>query len=322
VDEGPVKRILFLTHQNPQGYRIQQYFPYLEERGFSVELLTSGTPFLRLVERIRAADVLYIQRLLVSPLKLHVMRKAVKRIVYDFDDAVMYGAKGASATRSRKFARMVGISDAVFSGNRFLEAEAGAFRQDGLYYVPTVVDTDEYPVKRHESRGRPVVGWIGSRSTLRYLVDMAELMTSLARKGLCSFSVVADRAPGIDIPGMVFRKWEKAREKTLLLGFDAGIMPLTDDVWSRGKCGLKLIQYMASGLPSVAHPVGASLEITEDGVNGFLCRGREEWEARIEELVRDTDLRIRMGRLARQTAEERYSLRIWGPRVAEIIDSL
>ena len=317
-----MKKALFITHRNPQGYRIQQYFPFLERRGFEVELQTTEATFLQLLERVRAADVVYIQRLLLSPLKLPVMRKLAKRLVFDYDDAIMYGDKGESPTRRRKFRRMVEAADAVFAGNGFLLDEARRYRRNGAWYVPTVVDTGEYDVKNHEGSSNPVMGWIGSSSTLRYIHDMKDLIASFLRGGRCSFEVIADAPPGFELPGMVFRKWEKAREKAMLLDFDVGIMPLTDDIWSRGKCGLKLIQYMASGLPSITHPVGAANEIVTDGVNGFLRGSPEEWLAAITELAADPALRQRTGKAARETVEERYSLTAWGPRVAEIMDSL
>ena len=99
-------------------------------------------------------------------------------------------------------------------------------------------------------------------------------------------------------------------------------MPLKDDVWSRGKCGLKLIQYMASGLPSLTHPEGAAMEIITDGANGFLRIDDDQWKAAVLELAGDAGMRRRMGQAARETVEERYSLKVWGPRVGEIIDSL
>jgi glycosyltransferase involved in cell wall biosynthesis len=101
-----------------------------------------------------------------------------------------------------------------------------------------------------------------------------------------------------------------------------GIMPLREDVWSQGKCGLKLMQYMASGLPSVVHPVGVTQEMIEDGVNGFLKTTREEWSNTLDRLACDVDLRRTVGKKARQTAQEKYALSMWGPKVAQIIDGL
>ena len=317
-----MRRIVFFTHQNPQGYRIQQYFPYLEAHGFHAELLTSRMSFLKVIEQIRGVDVLYIQRLLFNPLKLSVIKTAAKKIVYDFDDAVMYGLRGKSATRARKFRSMVKHSNAVFCGNHFLFQEAKKHRDDNIYYVPTVVNTDEYPVKDHIATKPVIVGWIGSRSTLRYLVDLEELVLKAPDQREVMFKIVADRSLNTDAQNVIFEKWTAEKEKSLLLGFDIGVMPLRDDVWSRGKCGLKLIQYMASGLPSITHPVGAAQEIITDGVNGMLRSDMDGWRDAIENLSRDVAGRSRMGRAARDVVEERYSLKVWGPKVREIIESI
>jgi glycosyltransferase involved in cell wall biosynthesis len=101
-----------------------------------------------------------------------------------------------------------------------------------------------------------------------------------------------------------------------------GIMPVKDDIWSRGKCGLKLIQYMAAGLPSVTHPVGVAQDMIVDGYNGFVRKDAEGWKDAIDRLQKDVDLRRKMGTVSRKMVEESYSLHIWGPRVAEILDAL
>ncbi len=317
-----MKRVLFFTHGNPQGYRIQHYFPYLEARGFEVGLITTEAPFSDFLDQLNKADILYIQRVLVNPLKLFRIRRKVRRIVYDFDDAVMYGSKGESATRRRKFKRIIESADAVLCGNRFLAGEAESYKRGNVFYVPTVVDTDAYRVKVHERTTRPLVGWIGSRSTLRYVSDVRNVMELLLKENRMGFKIVADSPPDFTLEGLTFEKWQADREQAALLSFDMGIMPLRDDLWSRGKCGLKLIQYMASGLPSVVHPVGVTREMIEDGVNGFLRSGSDEWKDALETLAGDADLRRNMGLKARETAEIKYALKIWGPRVAEIIDGL
>jgi glycosyltransferase involved in cell wall biosynthesis len=317
-----MKRIVFFTHQNPQGYRIQQYFPFFENAGFHVELITSQMNFFKVVDRIRGADVLYIQRLLFNPLKMSIIKTAAQRIVYDFDDAVMYGSKGVSATRARKFRNMVKQADAIFCGNYFLLQEAKRHRDDSIFYVPTVVDTDEYPVKEHSERKPVTFGWMGSRSTLRYLVDLEELVLKAPDKEEIVFKIIADRSLKTGAQNVIFEKWTATKEKSQLLSFDVGVMPLKDDVWSRGKCGLKLIQYMASGLPSISHPIGASEEIITDGVNGILRSDVDGWRDAVEKLSKDVGGRTRMGRAARDVVEERYSLKIWGPKVRGIIESL
>ena len=100
---------------------------------------------------------------------------------------------------------------------------------------------------------------------------------------------------------------------------DIGVMPLPDTAWARGKCGYKLIQYMACGLPVVASPVGVNKEIVEHGVNGFIAESDEEWRSAIETLLSDADLRRRMGAAGRKKVEDSYSLQVWGPRVAQML---
>ena len=189
---------------------------------------------------------------------MRILRQCAKKIVYDFDDAVMYGTNKESKTRRLRFRRTVESADAVFCGNNFLIEEAKKYRSGGVHYVPTVVDTDEYPVKVHDEHKPFVVGWMGSSSTLRYLSDIQDLFLAFRDNKDVNFKFVADKPSGFEEEGILFERWEKDREKLLLLSFDAGIMPVRDDIWSRGKCGLKLIQYMAAGLPSVTHPVGVA----------------------------------------------------------------
>lgn len=317
-----MKRIVFFTHQNPQGYRIQHYFPFLKETGFSVDLLTSRTHFFKVLEYIRGADVLYIQRLLFNPLKVSLIRAAVKKIVYDFDDAVMYGSRGESPTRARKFRNMVKHADAILCGNHFLLQEAKRYRDDHVYYVPTVVDTECYPVKNHAEKQPVTVGWIGSRSTLRYLIDLEEVVRKIPDRNRVLFKIVADKSLTTGAPNVVFEQWSAEGEKKLLNGFDIGVMPLRDDLWSRGKCGLKLLQYMACGLPSITQPFGVAGEMITDGVNGLLRTDMDGWRDAIEKLAGDVPERIRIGSAARETVEEKYSLRAWGPKVREIIQNL
>jgi hypothetical protein len=215
---------------------------------------------------------------------------------------------------------MVRLSHAVFCGNDFLRSEAVRYKADNVFYVPTVVDIAAYPIKEHSFTPSQVVGWMGSASTLRYLIGMSPLFA--VPPANTRFKVVADKPPSIAESCVAFEKWSGDREKQLLLSFDVGMMPVKNDLWSLGKCGLKLIQYAASGLPSISHPIGVSGEIIEEGESGFLREGLEGWREALERLGSDVDLRKRMGRKARAVAQERYSLEVWGPRVARRVDSL
>jgi glycosyltransferase involved in cell wall biosynthesis len=320
------KSILFFTHHiqpsaNPGGYRIGQYFPFIEKRGLRVAHLTSRANTATLVRAFRAADVVYVQRLLPGPARQLLLRKFARKIVYDFDDAIMFGSKGENPVRRRRFRGMVRMASAVLCGNAFLRSEAAQYKSQNVFVVPTVVDTADYPVKTHSPlSGSFIVGWMGSASTLKYFLDLLPLFRS-SPPPTC-FKVVADKRPEPAEPSVFFEQWSGEREKELLLAFDVGIMPVRNDLWSLGKCGLKLIQYASAGLPSVSHPIGVSTEIIEEGESGFLRKDVEGWKEALERLRLDTTLRARMGKRARAIAEEKYSLRVWGPRVADLVSDL
>jgi len=318
------KKALFFTHhtlaeKNPSGFRVDQYFPYLERRGFSVRAVTGRTALIPFIRACRESDVIYVQRLLLSPIKRYLVRKFARRIVFDFDDAIMYGRRG-STTRRNRFIGMVRSSDLVFCGNSFLLSEAKKYKTSNAVYVPTVVDTDQYPVKVHTKKEPFIAGWIGSSSTLTYLNDIEPLFSMCSPSVL--FKVVADKAPDLPIRQLIFEEWKAETEKRCLIHFDMGLMPVRDDVWSRGKCGAKLIQYAAAGLPAVSHPRGVSNEVIVDGENGFLREDADGWRDSVERLRVDVDLRQRMGRRMRSMAEERYCLKVWGPRIAAMLDEL
>ncbi|HOF57225.1 MAG TPA: glycosyltransferase family 4 protein [Syntrophorhabdaceae bacterium] len=324
-----MKKILFFTHdiftpENPEGYRIHQYFPYLKKCRYEIELLTTRTSFKNVLGSAKSADVVYLQRTLLNAFKFSMLRRCARILVYDFDDAVMYGTKGESNTRRSRFARTVKHADAVFCGNDFLCNEAKRYKKDNVFYVPTVVDPDEYPTKLHVDKMQCVVGWTGSSSTSRYLEDIEELFRFYENDGHTVFKFIADKPPSLNMREgkLLFEKWQKEREKTCFLDFDMGIMPVRDDKWSQGKCGLKLIQYMAAGLPSITNPIGVANDMIEDGINGFIRMGTEGWRDAIDRLSKDVKQRISMGRAARGVVEERFSLKRWGPKISEIISSL
>ena len=122
--------------------------------------------------------------------------------------------------------------------------------------------------------------------------------------------------PGVDVR---IEPWSLAREVALFNTCDIGVYPLTDDEWSRGKCGFKAIQFMACGVPVIASPVGVNRDIIEDGVNGFLAATPDEWVAKLARLLAEPALRARFAEAGRCTVEQRYSLRVNAPRVAETL---
>jgi glycosyltransferase involved in cell wall biosynthesis len=189
--------------------------------------------------------------------------------------------------------------------------------------LPTVVDTDAYlPAAPDSEQTRPVtIGWIGSPSTWvlvrPYLGLLAELADNL---GIEVRVVGAGVAAETDIfPGLRLIEWTEESEIAEVQKMDIGIMPVWDGPFQRGKCGYKLIQYMACGLPVVASPIGVNREIVREGENGFLASSVDEWRAALTRLILDAELRARLGRAGRLRAEQHYSLKAHAPRLVELL---
>lgn len=221
-----------------------------------------------------------------------------------------------------KAATICRLSAQVIVGNRYLAGYARRHNEN-VTVVPSTIDTGIY-APRHDGRddGRVVsIGWTGSHSTVQHLDTLRGALTRL--KQHCEFRLRVIGAPSYRLDGVetIAQPWCAESEVRDLHNFDIGIMPLPDDNWNRGKCGMKLLQYMGAGVPAVGSPVGMNAEIIRDGVNGFLASTEEEWVEKLSALVRDHRLRRSLGEVGRQTVEERYSTRVWAPKVGEILES-
>ncbi len=250
------------------------------------------------------------------------LRRFSRRLIYDFDDAVLFRDSNAagfySRARRHRFRRQSAAVDLVLAGNEYLRNQAAGAGGRTLLF-PTVVDTGSILPHHPEGEGQ-VIGWMGTASNFVYLSTLVSpLRTLLAARPDLVFRVVSDRCPDLDGLPVDYRRWNKPEEAAELSGFTVGVMPLLDDPWTRGKCALKLLQYGAAGLPAVASPVGANLSVIRDGETGYFARDAEQWRTRLEELLDSAEKRERMGRAARRVVEDHYSLSAAVPRLAEII---
>jgi glycosyltransferase involved in cell wall biosynthesis len=176
---------------------------------------------------------------------------------------------------------------------------------------------------RSSAEGRPfTVGWLGSPSTTRYVRLLANVFARLAASG--PLRVVVVGGTPVTMPGVQVeqRPWSKDTEAGDIAGFDVGVMPLEDSPWERGKCGYKLIQYMAGGVPVVASPVGVNAELAVPEVTGLLASSDDEWVAALGRLRDDPALRRRLGEAGRALVERRYSLDVATPRLAKVLTDL
>ena len=298
-------------------YRLQAFRPYLEEAGHEVSF--RGWPRWWLFEsrffrELEAADLVVVQRRLLSGWQLDRVRRATRALAFDFDDAVFlrdsFNRRGSASDRRRRgFARMVEAADVVVAGNAFLQDQAREWaRPERVRLVPTCLNFDEYtPASHAPTKPTTHLVWIGSSSTLKGLEKIGEWLEYAGRTvdGL-SLKLICDRSLRLAHLPVYFCPWAQATEARDLASADIGISWLPPDAWSQGKCGLKILQYMAAGLPVVANPVGVQAEMVRHGETGFLVNNAEEWQAAIRRLALEPGLRQRMGAKARARGEREF----------------
>ncbi len=322
-------RVLFLIlgAQAPSSrYRVLQYLPYLRGEGIEPvvrDLQGGGAKTWGTLWGARNFSMVFLQKKLLRCPHRAIIRSLSPKMVFDFDDAIIYrdSAKGAglSPGRLRRFRKTVRSCDLVIAGNSYLRglAEGETAR---VLTIPTPIDMERYTEKSHFDSRTVRIGWIGGQGTLFYLEGLGPVLEEVSRRmGGVKVKVVSDAFPKwVGVP-LECKQWSYEDEIEDLHSFDIGIMPLTDDPWSRGKCGFKLLQYMAVGLPVVCSPVGVNGEIVKDGENGLLARTPQQWASSLELLVRDRVMRRRLGESARKTVMEGYSLDRWARRLASAL---
>lgn len=312
-------------------YRVQAFAPALAAHGCELIEVPVARGVLARIGQLRAArqaDVVLVQRKLIHGWQLALLRHWSRALIYDFDDALFlrdsFARKGQSShTRQGRFRGMVRRADLVLAGNAWLAEAAGQY-SSRVVQVPTCVDPRRYPLAEHRrSGGDARLVWIGQRSTMRYLTLAQPCLAAVAQRvpGI-RLDVISDEFPREIGIAMVPRLWRPESELNDLAAADIGISWLSDDQWTRGKCGLKLLQYMAAGLPVVANPVGTTPEMVIDGYNGFLASTPGEWAECVARLANDPSLRQQMGANARQFVTERYSIEHWAPKFVEAVQSL
>jgi glycosyltransferase involved in cell wall biosynthesis len=337
-------------------FRVSQYIPYLRTAGFDITVspfysreyfsivyrpgnyLRKAFGFVALTLRrlgellsVRHYDLVFLYREAIPigpPLVERWIRHLGIPIVYDFDDAIFLPAisdanKAFSFLKNPKRAsQILRLSQQVSVGNEFLAAYAREFNHY-VTVIPTAVDTNKF-VPRADSPAsdgrRLVVGWIGSPTTFQYLETLKDVLAEVATRHPFTLKVSgAGRLvafPGVDVQVV---PWSMANEVSLFNTCDIGVYPLTDDDWSRGKCGFKAIQCMACGVPVVAAAVGVNKQIITHGVDSMLASTRQEWIDHLSRLLTDHDLRRRMAVAGRRTIQSRYSLDVTAPRLASVL---
>jgi glycosyltransferase involved in cell wall biosynthesis len=240
---------------------------------------------------------------------------ARKRVIYDFDDSIWlknYSDSNkafAFMKRYRNVPYLCRKAWKVSAGNHILAAYASNYCKN-VEVIPTVVDTENYHCgNRINNSTIFTIGWTGSHSTVQYLLHLEEVFKELEQKYKFRLLVISDREPGMNLKCVEYLKWNQSTEIEDLLKFDIGIMPLKDDMWSRGKCGFKAIQYMSLGIPAAVSDVGVNSAIVDNNLNGWICRTKEDWTQIFEKCLQGTMDLTSFGLAARKKIEDYYSVK-------------
>jgi glycosyltransferase involved in cell wall biosynthesis len=286
-----------------------------------------------MVERTRqlvaagSADVVILQRKLLSVVQIGMLRSVAKRIVFDLDDALFHRDRDQEGRFVRwklaaRFWATMRAADLVIVGNDYLLRQAESHIDPArIEIVPTCVDPSRYPLARHEAVGPDVrLAWIGQACTLQGMTGAGACLSAAGQRlpGL-TLRLVCDTRIDVDSLNVELCPWSVATEAADLAAADIGISWLADIPFNRGKCGLKVLQYMAAGLPVVANPIGVTPQLVIHGRTGYLASTPEEWAEAITRLAANPELRRQVGAAGRKLVEERYSVDAWSPRIAGLI---
>lgn len=259
------------------------------------------------------------------------MPKGVPYIL-DYDDAVFHNYDLSRNFLIRlvlgnKHKIIIRHASLVIVGNSYLYDYAHNANAKKIEIMPTIINLKNYhenllKFNKHVSSNNPlIIGWIGQRDTEKYLLSIKGVLKKIINSKVASLTVIGIDGNIFDFP-VKSVVWKESTESSEISQFDIGIMPLSHNPFERGKCGYKLIQYMACSVPVIASPVGVNREIVTHGVNGFLAESEEEWNAALQRLLTDASLREEMGRAALLTVRKKYSLQAYQPKVVKLLEGV
>jgi glycosyltransferase involved in cell wall biosynthesis len=352
------RRLLFLLPyplDSVPGQRLkfEQYFSTFEQAGYEVQvrcffdeafyklLYLPGRSLRKILwtlrsyrrrwqdlREVKADDVAYVHLWVAPfhpPLFEWVLRRRVRGLIYDIDDLIFLRRtsranrwiKGLKGTGNVHY--LMRVSDHVIVCTEYLKTYASQFNPH-VTNISSTINTEVYRARpKLPSRTRLCIGWSGSHSTVEYVALLQRVFEELRQRYGFYIKIIGHTQPPLTGLEVVAQDWKRASEVEDLQEFDIGVYPLPSDPWVLGKSGLKALQYMSLGIPTVATAIGATQDIIQDGANGFLASSHHEWVEKLARLLGDPVLRQRIGVNARKTVEARYSVRSNAQRYLEIL---
>ncbi len=298
---------------------------YLESGYKKAWIIRSYIRRIRIVHGVPANSILWIEKELMPwmPSMLETLILGRRKYVLDYDDAIfhnydLHDSKFVNRFYRDKIKILMSRANAVFCGNQYLADYAIKSGCQRVVIIPTVVNLKNYKIiSRHpkqESSNLLRIVWIGSQVTDKYLDLVRPALLALSAKTTFLVRIIGSnrKIPGVEVENF---QWNEMTENARIAECDIGIMPLADEPWERGKCGYKLIQYMASGLPVVASPVGANNSIIKHGYNGFFATNTDQWVEALKILFDDVAIRRQFGSNSREIVEKRFSTEAAAPNI-------
>ncbi len=326
-----------------QRFRFEQYWDFLDAKGHTVEyqsfldqptweiLYRKGHLFQKIkgvlkgffrrmvvLFSLRKYDFVFVHREiapLFPPIFEFLIAKVFKKnMIFDFDDAIWLPntSKSNILASFLKFPQKTQLICSwvhrISAGNAYLADFASQFNPN-VRVNPTTLETAHRHNQIKDQNSEILrIGWTGTHSTLPYLDFLIPILQKLEEKYAFETLIICNQKPDYQLDSLRFAEWNKESEIADLLEINIGIMPLTDDIWAKGKCGFKALQYMSLGIPALASPVGVNSKIIDHAENGFLCENESDWEKYLVLLLENPVLRSEMGKKARLKVENQYSV--------------
>jgi len=321
-------KLLVLTNNPSRAsfrQRIEIYLETLSRDGIRCEvakLPSEESERLKLFKKAAEFDGVFLQKKCLNFFDALCLRQYSRKVIYDFDDAVMYSPNHPATDKTshfRLFRRTVKLADMVIAGNSYLAEHAKKFNNN-IHILPTGLNTNEYSLENQPSSdGKTRLVWIGSKSTLKYLEEIKPAFEEIgSRFDNVVLRIICDDF--FDLQNMEVEKcqWSLETQSTDLITSDIALAPLPDNRFTRGKCGFKILQYQAAHLPIITSPVGVNLDFVRDGSTGFLAANVTQWTDKIARLIENPDLRKQIADAAK-TQAAKFDSNIIGVRLSKLI---
>ncbi len=346
---------LYKDRSPSQRFRFEQYIEFLEENNWECHYSSLITPetdklfyskgnslkkmilvmkffYKRLKDVINSNnyDIIYVQReacfIGITIFEKYFAKKS--KLIFDFDDSIWLpnvsnaNKKFDWLKNANKIKKIISYSSVVFAGNEYLKQFALNYNNN-VEIIPTTIDTEEYKRIKTENK-KIIIGWSGSITTIQHFEYALNFLKRIKGKykEKIEIKVIGDanyNNKELNVNGIA---WSKETEIVDLSSFDIGIMPLPNDEWAKGKCGLKGLQYMALEIATIMSPVGVNTEIIKDGKNGFLADTESEWFEKLSLLIENKGLREKLGKIGRKTVLDKYSVDANKNKYLDIFNSL